>query len=151
MLLCLRSVAAVVPPRLLSFHPQVDQLLKLTNNKLSKPKTHNATFRSYPRLLIISVFIPAREAPREPHRSWWPLAAVKAICGEWHLQSPQWKTWRCRSRRNWRGRGFCLLAPGAGFHMCCFEHVRYIESNTKSAFMNTMYSLFSIELCVIKQ
>ena len=31
MFLCLRSVAAVIPSRLLSLHPQVDQLLKLSH------------------------------------------------------------------------------------------------------------------------
>lgn len=32
MFLCLCSVAAVIPPRLLSLHPQVDQLFKLTSS-----------------------------------------------------------------------------------------------------------------------
>lgn len=48
MFLCLCSVAAVIPSRLLSLHPQVDQLLKLTHNKLSETRTHKK--KGYPRL-----------------------------------------------------------------------------------------------------
>lgn len=36
---CLSSVAAVVPSRLLSLHPQVDQLLKLTHSRLCRKRT----------------------------------------------------------------------------------------------------------------
>lgn len=75
--------------------------------------------------IIFNTFLPAEAAPPKPHRSWWPPEAERAICGEWRLRSQRWRRWRCRSRRNWRGRGFSLLAPGAGFHMCCVEQVRY--------------------------
>ncbi len=50
MFLCLRSVAAVIPSRLLPLHPQVHQLLKLTHNKLSETRTHKEAFRSSQRL-----------------------------------------------------------------------------------------------------
>lgn len=62
---------------------------------------------------------PAEAAPPEPRRSWWPPAAGRAISAGSRPQSRRWRRWRCRSRKSWRGRGFCLHAPGAGSRMCC--------------------------------
>lgn len=122
MLLSLSSVAAVIPSRLLPLHPQVDQLLKLMHSTLSD-NTTQTNQNTGKKSSYFSLFLPAEAAPPEPHKSWWLPAAARAICGESHLQSPLWRRWRCRSRRSWRATDSCLLAPGAGFHMCCAEQI----------------------------
>lgn len=64
MLLSLRSMAAVVPSRFLSLHPQIDQLLKLTRDKqFSGTRLGKETFKSH------GVFVPAEAEPPEPRRS----------------------------------------------------------------------------------
>lgn len=62
MFLRLSSVAAVVPSRLLSLHPQVDQLLKLASIKQISKK-HSQQAEGF------KTCLPGEEAPQEQHRS----------------------------------------------------------------------------------